>query len=165
MTDAAQPDLIKIGSIGAPHALSGAVRVRTIDDPDVLLGIKRVQIATRGWLTVKAWENHTAGLIVRLVGVTTKEAADALRDLEIFADRSELRLEPGRFFYHDLIGLPVRTPDGSELGRVDDVLDSGAHDLLSIAVDGQNHLVPLQAPYVHVREGFVELEPIPGLLE
>jgi 16S rRNA processing protein RimM len=165
MPDPAIPELIKIGSIGPTHALSGAVRIRTIDDPEMLLGLKRIQIASRGWLSVKAWENHNAGLIVKLIGVNSKEAADQLRDLEVFAARDELHLETGRFFYHDLIGLPVRDPNGFELGRVEDVLDSAAQDLLSISRDGQMHLVPLQAPYVHVKDGFIEIDPIPGLLE
>jgi 16S rRNA processing protein RimM len=165
MTDPALPDLIKIGLIGPTHALSGAVRIRTIDDPEMLLGLKRVQIASRGWLQVKAWENHNAGLIVKLIGINSKETAEGLRNLEVFAAREELNLEAGRFFYHDLIGLPVRNPEGLELGRVEDVLDSAAQDLLSIARNGQMFLVPLQAPYVRVKSDHVEIDPIPGLLD
>jgi 16S rRNA processing protein RimM len=158
-------DLIRVGHFGAPHALAGALRLRTIDDPQALLGLKRVHVPSRGWLQVKAWEQHNAGLVVRLLGVTSKEAAEKLRNLEVFAVRTEVRLESGRFYYHDLIGLPVRDPVGLELGVVEDVLDAGPQDLLSVLRFGRSFLVPLQAPYVQVLADCVVIDPIPGLLE
>lgn len=159
-------DLILIGTIVAPQGLDGSVRVQPIGEPEGLLGLKRVQLQNHGLMSLKGIRVHNRNLIVlRLAGINTLEAAEGLRGLELRAEKSGLRLEEGRYYYHDLIGLPVRSPDGLGLGRVRDVIDSGAHDVLVVEYEGRDVLVPLQAPYVRVLGDHLEIEPIPGLFE
>ena len=51
---------------------------------------------------------------------------------------------------HDLIGLPVRLPDGSLLGEIVDVADYGAGDLIDVKVEGRKDtvLIPFASQYV-----------------
>lgn len=159
-------DLILIGTIVAPQGLDGSVRLQPIGEPDQLLELKRVNLQNHGWMRVKSIRLHNRNIIVlRLAGIITLETAEGLRGLELRAEKSELRLEAGTYYYHDLIGLPVNAPDGLELGRVRDLIDSGAHDILVIEHRGRDVLVPLQAPYVRVMADHLEIEPIPGLFE
>lgn len=159
-------DLILIGTIVAPQGLDGSVRVQPIGDPESLLGLKRVQLQNRGTMSLKSIRLHNRNLIVlRLAGINTVEAAEGLRGFELRAEKSELHLQEGTYYYHDLIGLPVRSPDGNDLGRVRDVIDSGPHDILVIEYQDREVLVPLQAPYVRVLTGHLEIDPIPGLFE
>lgn len=73
------------------------------------------------------------GFTVRLGGVETKEQADALRGLRLFARRDQLPSLPDDEYYHaDLIGLLVLNTGGTTLGRVKSVLNHGAGDLLEI---------------------------------
>lgn len=77
------------------------------------------------------------GYAARLSGVTTKDAADALRGTRLYAPRERLPALPDDEFYHaDLIGLDVVDTGGAPLGRVRAVLDHGAGDLLEIAQAG-----------------------------
>ncbi|MDJ0824680.1 MAG: ribosome maturation factor RimM [Rhodobacter sp.] len=74
------------------------------------------------------------GFAARIAGISSKEAADALRGTRLYADRNRLPDLPDDEFYHaDLIGLTVLDTGGTELGRVKAVLDYGAGDLLEIA--------------------------------
>ena len=158
-------DCIHVGVIGAAHALKGLMHLRPVDEPDALLRLERVYLESRGWMTVKRWSVHGPFLMLELAGVTSRDAAEELRGQKVYAEKALVPLESGRFYYHDLVGLPVRDPEGRGLGEVRGLIDAGAADLLEVQRAGKVYLVPLQAPYVQVRDGFIEIEPIPGLLE
>ena len=68
----------------------------------------------------------------------TKEQADALKGVQLFADRDRLPSLPDDEFYHaDLIGLVAQDTGGAELGRVLAVHNHGAGDMLEISAPGR----------------------------
>ncbi len=164
-------DLLRVGQLTAPLGVAGALKLFVIGDVGQLLRATRLFVEGTGWLRVRALERHGPGAAVRFVGVEGREAADLLRGRAVFARGSELPALPeGEYYYHDLIGLPVRSPAGEEIGRVRDVMDAGHQDLLvvdlSVERGGVSALVPLQAPYVEVLSGeAVVVDAPPGLLE
>lgn len=90
----------------------------------------------------------TNGFAARIDGVTTKEAADALRGIRLYASRTALPDLPDDEFYHaDLIGLTVLDTGGGPLGTIKAVLNHGAGDLLEIAVPGVSD--PVLLPFTH----------------
>ena len=106
----------------------------------------------------------------RIDGVATREAADALRGVRLYADRSALPALPEDEFYHaDLIGLAAHDPGGVLLGRVKAVLNHGAGDLLELArPDGPPVLVPFTraiVPTVDLGAGRVVVDAPEGLFE
>jgi 16S rRNA processing protein RimM len=159
------PDLILIGTITGTHGLDGAVRLRPVGEPAMLEGLKRVYVQDRGWVAVKRLELHAREPVLRLAGVTTLDAAEGLRGQAMYANKADLKLQDGVYYYHDLIGLPVRSPTGQALGTIKDMMDSGPQDILIVRHESRDVLVPLQAPYVRVLDGFIEIDPIPGLFE
>ena len=77
------------------------------------------------------------GYAARLSGVSTREAAEALRGTRLSVPRERLPALPDDEFYHaDLIGLAVHDPGGAEIGRVHAVLEFGAGDILEIVLPG-----------------------------
>ena len=75
----------------------------------------------------------TNGFIARVEGIESKEQADALKGVSLFADRARLPHLPDDEYYHaDLIGLPIFDTGGTQLGTVKAVLNHGAGDLLDI---------------------------------
>lgn len=77
---------------------------------------------------------------VRLAGVSSREAAEALIHQEFLVDASQRpRLAPGEFHLLDLVGLQVRlldaaapaSPPGPPIGRVVDLIHGG-NDLLAV---------------------------------
>jgi 16S rRNA processing protein RimM len=105
---------------------------------------------------------------VRLEGVEGRTAAEALVGSEVLAERGELgEAGEGRHFWADLEGLAVVTVGGAAVGRVTDLLATGAVDVLVVTGEGgREALIPL-APYVTVdyAAGRVVVDPPEGLLD
>ena len=110
------------------------------------------------------------GLSARLSGVSTKEAADALRGVRLYAPRDALPSLPDDEYYHaDLIGLEVYDTGGALLGHVKAVLNHGASDLLELQMPGQSGTVLLPftiaaVPTVDLARARIVADPPEGLL-
>jgi 16S rRNA processing protein RimM len=160
--------LVEIGRFGAPFALKGGLKFR--GEP-VLLHLERVYVEGHGWRAVEDLYRVGEDLVVHLAGVGSRELAEALVGLRVYAAVADLPpLEEGRYYYFALMGLPVYV-GGQKVGEVVDILDAGAQDVLVIRGVGERlrhraeRLVPLQAPYVRVEEEGIHVEPIPGLFD
>lgn len=111
------------------------------------------------------------GFAVRLSGVKTKEEADALKGVRLYAPREALPDLPDDEFYHaDLIGLTVVDTGGADLGQVHAVMNHGAGDLLEIRQKGRSGtvLVPFTqaiVPTVDLTAGRIVVDPPEGLFD
>ena len=126
---------------------------------------------------------------VRLAGVSSRDAAEALIHQEFLVDASQRpKLAPGEFHLLDLVGLQVRLLDaaapspGAPIGRVVDLIHGG-NDLLAVELApteseppaaggqpaaGRKVLIPFVeaiVPLVNLQEGWLGITPPPGLLE
>lgn len=160
--------LVEIGRFGAPFALKGGLKFR--GEP-VLLHLERVYVEGHGFRAVEDLYRVGEELVVHLAGVSSRELAEALVGLRVYASVEDLPpLEEGRYYYFALMGLPVYV-GGKQVGEVVDILDAGAQDVLVIRGVGERlrdqteRLVPLQAPYVRVEGEAIHVEPIPGLFD
>jgi 16S rRNA processing protein RimM len=86
-----------------------------------------------GWRRVEIAEGkkHGKGVILRLDGVEDRDAAAALIDCEIAVAIEVMpAAEQGVYYWADLEGLAVVHRDGTDLGRVAYLLETGANDVL-----------------------------------
>lgn len=84
-------------------------------------------------------------LVVKLPDVDAPETAAAWTDKHIRVSRAQLPpLPAGEYYWHDLVGLLVLNREGVTLGRVKQMLSTGAHDVMEILPEsgGQNILIP-----------------------
>jgi 16S rRNA processing protein RimM len=118
------------------------------------------------------------GVIARIKGVDDRNAAEALKSMALYIDRTKLPTPDEDEFYHtDLVGLTAVGIDGTDLGIIDRVLDFGAGTILEVKLTGQSktELVPFTkacVPTVDLSGGRVtviipetvlgEDEPTPG---
>ena len=108
--------------------------------------------------------------VAKFDGVDNRSAAEALVGQELLVradDRPELA--EGEFHLLDLVGLEARLKaDGTTIGTVSDLI-SGGNDLLEITTtDERKLLIPFVeaiVPEVKLKEGWLMLNPPPGLLE
>ncbi len=151
-------DRICVGAIAGSFGVRGEVRLKSFcAEPDA--------IDTYGPLSSEDGKTHwdvqvtrpiKGGFAAKLSGVATKEAADALRGIRLYAPRDKLPALPDDEFYHaDLIGLTVVDTGGVELGRIKAVLNHGAGDLLEIAVKGRRQ--PILLPFTLANVPTVDL--------
>lgn len=91
---------------------------------------------------------HGKGLVARLEGVGDREQAEALRGARIAVERTQLEpLPAGEYYWADLLGLRVVTNEGTELGRVIRLLETGANDVLVVQGE-RERLIPFLRPQV-----------------
>ncbi|THF88858.1 16S rRNA processing protein RimM [Deinococcus sp. KSM4-11] len=151
MTGATASDRTLLGHLLGPHGVQGGVKVYVLGDPGQFRALKRVYVDERGWLKIRRVDMLAPGVALQLAGITTREGAEALRGLNVYAADAELPApEAGVYYYHELRGLTVSGADGTALGEVLDVQDMGPQDVLVVRHAGGEALVPLQAPYVVV---------------
>ncbi|EYB66607.1 16S rRNA-processing protein RimM [Deinococcus phoenicis] len=148
----APAETTRLGHFLGPHGVQGGVKVYVLGDAEQLLALPRVWVEGRGWLRVRRADPLAPGVALHLAGITSREGAEDLRGLHLYAADADLPgLEEGRYYYHELRGLPVHAPDGERVAEVRDVVDAGHQDLLVVDHAGGEAFLPLQAPYVVVR--------------
>jgi 16S rRNA processing protein RimM len=168
------PDTVVVGRIGRPHGVRGevTVEVRT-DDPDLRFvpgAVLRTDPAERGPITIAGVHWHSGTLLLRLEGVDSREAAEAVRNTELLVDVADLPEieDPDSYYDHQLVGLTARMPDGTVLGEIT-VVRHEAQDLLVVRRPGGGDLlipfVSAIVPTVDLDGGFVVVDPPEGLLE
>ncbi|MGB3147831.1 MAG: ribosome maturation factor RimM [Paracoccaceae bacterium] len=130
---------ICVGAITGAFGVKGDVRLKSFcAQPEAIVAYAPLWTSdgSRSF-TLKLTRGSGAGLTARLSGINSKEEADALRGVELFADRDRLPNLPDDEFYHsDLIGLEVLDTSGTHLGAVRAVYNHGAGDILEVAGPG-----------------------------
>jgi 16S rRNA processing protein RimM len=163
----APTDRICVGAIAGAFGVKGEVRLKSFcAQPEAIAAYAPLwtEDGSRSF-TLKLTRGSGTGLTARLSGINSKEEADALRGVELFADRDRLPNLPDDEFYHaDLIGLEVLDTGGQILGRVRAVHNHGAGDILEIHAPGQRStlLIPFTkkaVPTVDLTAGRIIADP------
>lgn len=128
-------DRICVGAIVGAFGVKGEVRLKSFcaEPRDIAsYGPLTTEDGQRAF-TIKLTRPVTGGLGARLSGVDSRDAAEALKGVTLWAGRDALPRLPDDEFYHaDLIGLEVVDTGGGLLGRVRAIYDHGAGDILEI---------------------------------
>ncbi len=136
-----------MGRVLSPYGVRGWVKVQPFTErPEALKAFARWWLAKSGeWREVEVEEcnPHGAYLVARFAGCDSPEAAARYRGNEIAVPREALP-DPGehRSYETDLIGLRVVNRAGEELGRIDSILENGAHPVMRVRREGGERLVP-----------------------
>jgi len=126
-------DDILLAQIGAAHGIRGEVRVKPFGEAGMLDRYGPLHDAQGRSYEISAMRPQKTVLVVRFKGIDSREAAESLNGVELFVDRSALPApEEDEFYLSDLIGLQAVSPNGETLGKVVEVHDFGAGDILEI---------------------------------
>lgn len=140
MTDNAR--LIVLGRISGLYGVRGWVRIFSETEP------RENILRYSPWLVggepyeVAEGKRHGKGLVARLRGFDDRDRAATLMGKEIAVRRDQLPPPKAEeFYWADLEGLAVATTDGTDLGRVSHLFETGANDVLVVAGD-RERLIP-----------------------
>lgn len=129
-------EMICIGAIAGAFGVAGEVRLKSFcSEPSdiVTYGPLFSEDGSREF-RVTLTRPVAGGLGARIAGVTSKEAADALRGTSLFVARDRLPSLPDDEFYHaDLIGLDAYDTGGEMIGKVTAIHNHGAGDIVEIS--------------------------------
>lgn len=159
------------GRVINTHGCRGGVKIEPwCDSPSVFAALKTVYFKKDGMM-VPVRVNRAAVLGNRFVsaelqGITSMEAADALRGTVLYAKREDLGIPEGVLLIAEMIGLPVwHKESGKRLGTLTDVIHPGATDIYVIATDRGEAMVPVVPAFVDgvdLEKGII-LTPIEGM--
>jgi 16S rRNA processing protein RimM len=144
---------IALGTIMGAHGVRGTVRFKPHNpDSELLFELDWVMLRDATRFERRELESvrpGTKGLLIDLQGVETMEDAQALLGAELCVARDQLpELPEGEYYFVDLEGLAVSTPDGAEVGVVERVAEYPAAQVLRVrAADGVWE-VPMREPYL-----------------
>ena len=149
-------DAVEVGRVLDAWGIKGGVRIAPFSaQPQALFGTKRwfllppaarseVQpvrgpsastglpvLAAPKFVKVRQAREQGDAVVATLDGVDDRNAAEALKGARVFVSRTAFPTpDEGEFYWIDLIGLEVFNPQSQSLGRVVDLLDTGAHCVL-----------------------------------
>jgi 16S rRNA processing protein RimM len=138
---------LTVGTILGPHGVRGESKVRLqTDDPEHLLTLKRIYLGDEpAPRTVLGARLHAGNALMRLQGISSPDTVERLRGTPLRIRGADARpLAPNEYFLYQMVGLEAFDEAGARLGRVTDVLETGANDVLVITSDdgGADILLP-----------------------
>lgn len=164
-------DLVLIGRITGAHGIKGEVKLQSFaSEPEAIAHYRALQTGDGATVEIERLRPQNEGFIATLKGVGDRNRAEALAGMELFIDRAALPA-PGEdeSYIHDLVGIAVVSRDGSVFGKVADVVNYGAGDLLDIARPGEaSVLVPFSdafVPDVDLAKGQITIDLPEGYLD
>lgn len=128
-----------IGTVSGAFGVRGELKMRLLtDDPEHLATLKRVYVGDEpGARRLLGVRFHGGQALLRLEGVGTPEAVDGLRGQPVRIDGRDARpAAPGEFFLFQVIGLEAVDEAGTSVGRVTDLMETGAHDVFVVTPVG-----------------------------
>ena len=143
-----------IAQIGAAHGVRGEVRLKPFtEDPLAVTRYGALESEDgRRRFEIEGARRAKDMLVVRLKGVTDRDAAEALKNIRLYVAREKLPQPEADEFYHaDLVGLTAQKQNGETVGTVKAVHNFGAGDLLEIEpADGATIMLPFNEATVPV---------------
>lgn len=135
---------IIVGEFTRPHALLGALFVRSFTDPqDNLISYDPwfVRTGQNDPVEIPVEEIRTTpkGLLVDLIGVETVEAAEPWVGRQILIHRDQL---DDAVYWRDLIGMTVIDTEGRTRGTIKEMIPTGHNDVLVVVNDKTRELIP-----------------------
>ena len=144
---------VRVAKIGAAHGLRGEVRLFV--DADEPLSVQKLgpfeDAGGKRQFSIASLREAKDHLLVRFEGVSDRNEAERLTNVELFVPRERLpeNEDASTFYQADLVGLRAESVRGELLGEVVGVPNYGAGDLLEVKpASGLTFLVPFADPFV-----------------
>ena len=130
-------DSVLVARFGAAHGVRGEIRLWSFTaDPLAIADYGPLEDKTgKRQFVIDTLRPNKDFLVARIDGVGDRNAAEALRNVELYLPRERLPEidEDDTWYYADLVGLDAVAPDGAAIGTVAAVYNFGAGDIIEIA--------------------------------
>ena len=143
---------ILLGHVSGLFGVKGWVKVFSYTDPreqitkytQWYLGNQQAQP-----IQLEEGQAHKQGVIAKLVGIDDRDRAATIVKQDIWVDKSDLpTLSENEYYWHDLIGCLVRDSTDTVIGKVHDLIETGANDVLVVVADSTKNKTEHLIPYI-----------------
>ena len=164
----------QVGIYTNTHGIRGEIKVfPTTDDPKHFKKLKKVTLRApkeERVLEIESVRFAKQMVLLKFKGIDNINDIEPLKGAGLFVPREEaIPLKKNEYFIADLIGLMVYTDEGEELGRLSEVIQTGANDVYAVQTAQGELLLPAIADCVqevdveagtmtvHIMEGLRDL--------
>ena len=123
--------MLPLGEFCRAHGIRGEIKLSTNLPPKFFSEVSVVFYGGKEYV-VESLRAVNGGALIKLQGIDTPEAANALRGAAYLPDSAKPELDRDEFFWDDVIGLKCVLTDGKEIGKVFDVSLTAPTPVISV---------------------------------
>jgi len=164
---------LEIGQIVNTFGIKGMVKVKPFTDDirrfDELKTVYVEKNSTQTEYEIEEVKYHKDMVLIKFKGIDKVEQAEMLRNSYLTVSRDSVeKLEEGRYYIVDLLGLEVYTDEQILLGTLEDIFNTGSNDIY-VVKDKQGKQILLPAIQDVIKQIDIENKKIivhllPGLI-
>ena len=168
-----EDNLVTVGQVVNTHGHKGEVRVWPLTDfPERFqegASLVFVQGDKTRQLSIGRARVHKNMMIIQFAEISDMDSAETLKGGLLKVSKNELvELPENTYFVFEIIGMAVETIDKKVLGRVKDVIQTGANDIYLISGPEKDYMVPAVKEFIQQidrENGLITINPPEGLLD
>ncbi len=167
-------DLLPIGRVAKPHGVKGKIKVDYFGEDLNRFHLYREVFIKNPVGKLQTYEileviPQPPRLILRLKGIERIEEVESLVGKEILIERRSLPdLQEGEYYWFDILGMVVETPEGKRIGRVKEIFPTGANDVYVIEGKRKEIFLPATEEVIQsidIKKGRMKVIRMEGLWE
>ena len=140
-------EFILVASVGKPVGLKGWAKVNSFTrPPENLFNFKNFFLEVDGDkenINIDKFSKSGKNYILKVESLDSIEEIERLKNKEIFIKSKDLpKLKDNEFYWKDLIGMEVRQIDGTVIGVVVEIIETGSDDVLVVEKNNKKELIP-----------------------
>ncbi len=161
-----ESEKIILGKINGFHGVRGFVKIFSETRPrERILKYSRFFLkGPKGWLELEleSGKQHSKHVLMQFKGYNDRDSVEPFLGCELAILREDLpELEEG-VYWLDLMGLTVINLEGQTLGKIEDIFETGANDVLVVKGEHGEILIPYSVEYIvdeiNLTEGFMRVD-------
>lgn len=141
-----EPVYLVVGFLRRSHGLHGEMIMDLHTDfPERLRSGRKLFVGEEHKpMTLASARPHAKGMLIKLKGVETPEDAGQLRNQWVYVRASDVPALPeGQIYQHELFGFEVVDENDDSLGKLVEIIETGANDVYVVKDDsGREILLP-----------------------
>ena len=167
-----EPVFVIVGKFRRPHGIRGEIIMTVLTDyPDLITpGITLFVGNNYHQYTIRSIRWHGGDMLIALAELPDRTAVEIFRNIMVYMKAKDIpELPEGEYYSHQLVGMDVITDQDQELGKIKEILITGANDVYLVeSADGKQVLLPVIEQVVlniDHESGKILVHILPGLLD
>ncbi len=156
---------IEAGKIVNTHSVYGELKVQPWSDTeDFLCDFDVIYIDEKPFEIERA-RVHKTCVLIKLKGINNINDAEKYKNKIVYVDRDEVELDEDTYFIQDLEGLSVIDDDGTELGKLREVISLPSNDVY-VVFGNDEYMIPAVEEFIKeidLDAGIMRVKTIPGM--
>ncbi len=161
-----EPAFLVVGRFRRPHGVAGEIMFEVLTDFPNRLGPGRQYFVgeTHRPILIRSRRAVEKGLLLMMEGYDDCDQVAALTNELLYVSSDSLPpLPEGEYYHHQLIGMRVEDGAGQVLGKISEILETGATNVYIIrSEEGKDLLIPATEPFVQeidLEKGVMRVNP------